>query len=138
MDKDAQMLIHRHGEVVLFYAEESLLFQVAGWVRSEGRFSLRLVSSRDPVIIGHALNDAVVAVVDATRQPGEAMAVLERAIGRLGPRRIAIYSEAMHDGLEIFVRVRGVTLLAGPMSPPEWDAFFTPFAHLTVSLAEGA
>ena len=132
------MLIHRHGEVVLFYAEESLLFQVAGWARSEGRFSLRLVASRDPVIIGHALDDAVVAVVDATRQPGEALAVLERAIGRLGPRRIAVYSEAMHDGLEIFVRVRGVTLLVGPMGPPEWEAFFAPFAHLIVSLAEGA
>jgi len=132
------MLINRNGEVVLFFAEESLLFQVASWVRNEGRFSMRLVSSRDPVVIARALDDAIVAILDATRQPGEAMAVLERALPRIGPRRIAVYSEQLHNGLEIFVRVRGVALLAGPMSPPEWEAFFESLSRLSIPLAERA
>jgi hypothetical protein len=132
------MLINRYGEIVLFYAEESLLYQVAGWARSEGRFSMRLVSSRDPAVIAHALDDAVVAVIDATRQPGEAMAVLERALPRIGPRRVAVYSEQLHNGLEVFVRVRGVALLAGPMGQPEWEVFFEPLARISISLAERA
>jgi hypothetical protein len=132
------MIINRNGEVVLFFAEESLLFQVASWVRSEGRFSMRLVTSRDPVVIARALDDAIVAILDATRQPGEAMAVLERAVPRIGPRRVAVYSEQLHNGLEVFVRVRGVTLLAGPMSPPEWEAFFESLSRLSIPLAEGA
>jgi len=132
------MIINRYGEVVLFYAEESLLYQVAGWVRSEGRLSMRLVSSRDPIVIARALDDAVVVIVDATRQPGEAMAVLERALPRIGPRRVAVYSEQLHNGLEVFVRVRGVTLLAGPMSPPDWEAFFEPLWRLSIPLAERA
>lgn len=132
------MLINRHGEVVLFFAEESLLFQVATWIRNEGRYSMRLVSSLDRAVIARAMDDALVAIVDATRQPGEAMAVLERALPRIGPRRIAVYSEQLHDGLEVFVRVRGVTLLAGPMSPPEWEAFFESLSRLSIPLAERA
>jgi hypothetical protein len=133
------MMINRHGgDVVLFYAEESLLYQVASWVRNEGRFSMRLVSSRDPVVVTRALDEAVVAIVDATRQPGEAMAVLERALQRIGPRRVAVYSEQLHNGLEVFVRVRGITLLAGPMSPPEWEAFFLPLETISIPLAERA
>ncbi|MCX5653581.1 MAG: hypothetical protein NTY65_02875 [Planctomycetota bacterium] len=132
------MLINRYGEIVLFYAEESLLYQVAGWARSEGRFSMRLVLSSDPAVVAHALDDAVVAIIDATRQPGEAMAVLERALPRIGPRRVAVYSEQLHNGLEVFVRVRGVTLLAGPMGQPEWEVFFEPLARISIPLAEGA
>ncbi len=128
------MIIHRHGDVVLFYAEESLLYQVAAWVRGEGRMSLRLVSSRDPVIVAQSLQDAVVAIIDATRRPGEAMAALERCLRRLGARQTAIYSEQMHHGLELFARVRSVQLLMGPMSPPEWDAFFEPFESFAVPL----
>jgi hypothetical protein len=132
------VIINHHGEVVLFYAEESLLYQVASWVRREGRFSMRLTTSRDPSVIAGALDDAVVAIADATRQPGEAMAVMERALLRIGPRRVAIYSEQLHNGLEIFVRVRGVTLLAGPMGPPDWEAFFEPLSRLSIPLAERA
>jgi hypothetical protein len=133
------MLFHLHrGEVVLFLAEESLLFQVATWVRTERRYSLRLVSSCDPLATARALDEAVIAIVDATREPGEALAVLERSIRRLGPGRLAVYSERMHDGLELFVRVRGAPLLLGPMSPPEWEAFFEPFVRVCTPLAEGA
>lgn len=128
------MIIHRHGDVVLFYAEQPLLTQVAAWVRGEGSLSLRLVSSRDPLIVARALGDAVVAIIDATRQPGEAMAALERCLRSLSARQTGIYSEQMHHGLELFARVRGVQLLMGPLSPPEWDAFFAPFESFAVPL----
>ena len=39
-----------------------------------------------------------------------------------------MYSERMHEGLEMFVRSRGALLLLGPLSEAEWDAFFEPQA----------
>lgn len=128
------MIIHRHGDVVLFYAEQSLLTQVAAWVRGAGSLSLRLVASPDPLIVARALGDAVVAIIDATPRPGEAMAALERCLRSLSARQTAVYTEQMHHGLELFSRVRGVQLLMGPMSPPEWDAFFEPFESFAVPL----
>jgi hypothetical protein len=130
------ILCRNRGEVVLFLAEESLLFQVATWVRSEGRFSLRLVTSPDPFTTARALDEAAIAIVDATREPGEAMGILERSLRRLGPGRLVVYSERMHEGLELFVRVRCVPLLLGPMSPPEWEAVFEPLARISMPLAE--
>ena len=124
------MMITEHAEVVLFYAEESLLFQVAAWVRTAGRWSLRLVASRDPVVVARGLEGAAVAIVDATRHPGEAMAVLERGVAGFAGPRVVIYSERMHDGLELFTRVRGAPLLLGPMTTAEWNAFFEPFERL--------
>jgi hypothetical protein len=130
------MIFHLHrGEVVLFLAEESLLYQVATWMRAERRFSLRLVSSRDPLVMGRALDDAAVAIIDATREPGEAMAILEQGIRYLGPQRLAVYSEQMHQGLELFVRVRGVVLLAGPMTPAEWQGVFEPLTTTVLPMA---
>ena len=134
-----QMIMYRQrGDIVLFQAEESLLFQVATWARTEGRFGVRLVTSQDPLIVARAIDDAILAIVDATSRPGEAMAILERSIARMGPGRIAVYGERMHEGLELFVRVRGVPLLLGPMSPPEWAAFFEPLVRIHMSSVESA
>jgi hypothetical protein len=119
-------------EVVLFLAEESLLFQVAAWVRTHGRYSLRLVMSSDPQVTARAADDAALAIIDATCRPGEALAILERELRCLGPQRLFVYSEQMHDGLELFVRVRGVTLLMGPMAAVEWEGALAPLAALTM------
>jgi hypothetical protein len=126
------MIMNQYNEVILFYAEESLLFQVAGLVRAVGHWSLRLVSSRDPVVLARALADARVAIVDATEYPGEAMAVLERGLARLEPPCVMVYAEKMHEGLELFTRVRGAPLLLGPMAQVEWAAVFERCERLAV------
>jgi hypothetical protein len=115
-------------DIVLAYAGESLLCQVAAWVHHHQGFGLRLVSSRDPAAFEGAVADAARLVLDATEQPGAAMGGLERALTVLSPDRVAVYAETVHHGLELFVRVRGVPLLMGPLSPLDWAAFFKPLA----------
>lgn len=117
------------GDVTLFYPEESLLLQVAAWQRTHGGHALRVVYAVDSLVTVRAIEKASLALIDATEFPGEAMAALERAIARLGPLRVAVYAERLHDGLELFVRVRGVPLLLGPLEPGEWEAFLEPFVQ---------
>lgn len=112
------------GDVVLFYAEESLLGQIGEWIREHRELSLRLVLSRLATSISAALDGAAVVIIDATREPWKAMDVLQYALLRVERDRLAVYTERTHEGLEVFVRVRGVSLLLGPMSQVEWEGFF--------------
>lgn len=120
------MNAHRESDVVLLYPGQSLLLQAARWVRSADWPPPRLVASWDARQSAAELRDAAVAIIDATETPGEAMAALERCLPSLQPGRVAVYCEQVHAGLELFVRVRGVPLLLGPMSPREWSAFLEP------------
>ena len=70
------------------------------------------------------------AVIDATERPEEAMGTLAQALGIRDPApdKLSVYTETMHVGLEMFVRLRGVLLLLGPMDQAQWDGFFAPCA----------
>lgn len=112
------------GEIVLFYPEESLLEQVSEWMCHSMMLPLNLVSSCNSFSVAEAMNTAECAIIDATTNPGKAMDVLQRALPMVGRDRLAVYTEYTHDGLELFVRVRGVPLLLGPMSEAEWEGVF--------------
>ena len=112
------------GEIVLFYAEESLLVQVSEWICDAMMLPLNLVSSCSAFSVTEAMNTAECAIIDATVNPGKAMDVLQLALPLAGRDRLAVYTECMHDGLELFVRVRGVPFLLGPMSQTEWEGVF--------------
>lgn len=112
------------GEIVLFYADESLLRQVSEWMSDSMKLPLCLVSSCSAFSVAEAMNKAECAVIDATSKPAEAMDVLQLAIPLTGRDRLAVYTERTHDGLELFVRVRGVKFLIGPMSETEWEGVF--------------
>ena len=109
---------------MLFYAGESLLGQIAEWVRKHPDLFLRLVASGSAPAINAALTEASAVIIDATEHPDRAMDVLQHALLRVERNRLAVYTERTHEGLEIFVRVRGVPLLLGPMSQVEWEGFF--------------
>lgn len=130
------MIIRPYGDVVLLYAEESLLLQIATLIEKTDWLSIRLVWSRNPVVIARSLADAVVAIVDATDYPGQAVATLEHCLTRLPHERVAVYTERTHQGLEVFTRVRGVQLLLGPMSQAEWDGLLGAFKRARLSLQE--
>jgi hypothetical protein len=116
----------KHSDVVLFYAGESLLEQAAGWARRRPNALLRLVSSCSGPVISEALSNASSAIIDVTERPDEAIDVFLYAVERIERSKLAVYTERGHDGLEIFVRLRGVFLLLGPLSLAEWEAFFDP------------
>lgn len=111
-------------DVVLFYAGKSLLEQAGNWVYGQPNLFLRLVSSCSRPVVNKALSEASAVIVDVTEHPDDAMDVFQYAVGRAESRQLAVYTERSHEGLEIFVRSRGVLLLLGPLNPTEWEAFF--------------
>jgi hypothetical protein len=67
---------------------------------------------------------ADVALIDATEDQFHAAEAFAEAAESLGAGAAAVYTERMHDGLELFVRSRGAQLLLGPLAEAEWDGFF--------------
>ena len=62
-----------------------------------------------------------VALIDATEDDAQAVDAFSQAAGQLGVKATAMYSECMHDGLEVFVRSHGAFMLMGPLEEAEWD-----------------
>ena len=116
------------GEIVLFYAGDSLLEQVSEWICDSMMLPLNLVSSCSAFSVEESMNTAECAIIDATMNPGKAMDILQIAMPLAGRDRLVVYTERTHDGLELFVRMRGVPLLLGPMSEAEWEGVF-PTRH---------
>ena len=123
-----------HGDLLLVYPGVPLLTQVADWARDNGNTAvvIRVLSSRDPLLVRSAVRNAAMVIVDATDQPGAAMGAVESAIAHTSPTNIVVYTEQVHAGLELFTRVRGVALIVGPMSRPEWDAWLESLQQATL------
>lgn len=114
----------RKSDVVLFYPGSSLVSQVVEWVRDRRRYCLRLAWPKRPAEIISVVDAAAMTILDATEQPGDAMTALAHVAAGMPLATIATYTERNHPGLEVFVRVRGIMLLTGPMSDDRWAAFF--------------
>src|SRR3990172_2595055 len=112
-------------DVVLFWPTESLLLQMARCARRHDGIALRVVAAETPGRIKTALDRAVFSLVDATERPERAKACLAMSVERVGPTSVAVYTEVMHAGLEVYIRTLGAPLLLGPASPGEWDALFS-------------
>jgi hypothetical protein len=113
-------------ETVLFYPGQSLLEQVTEWMRRHRDVSLRLVTSRGIDAVREPVKGASMVVIDATEHPDMAGGALPRVLKMVPIRQAAVYTERTNHGLEIFVRMRGVMFLLGPMTRLEWEAFFQP------------
>ena len=116
--------------VVLFYAEQSLMEQITSFAYKRRRLFVRLVSSCNPAAINAALSNAGFVLIDATERPARAMDLLEYVLPQVGRERLAVYTERVYQGLEIFVRVRGVLLLLGPMERAVWSGLFRPLREV--------
>ena len=92
----------------------------------QGRDDCRVkpVFARSAVAIGGALDDAQLALVDASDDHAQAIDLFSQAVARLGARRASVYTERMHEGLEPFVRTQGAWLLLGPLTDEQWNDFF--------------
>ena len=92
---------------------------------ARGRDDCRVeaVFGRSATAIGRSLRGADLALVDASEDHAQAIDLFSEAVARLGPRRVSIYSERMHDGLELFVRTQGAWLLLGPLASEPWEDY---------------
>jgi hypothetical protein len=110
--------------ITVFYGGNSLMHQVSNWVGKHPTYDFELSFAESLPELRTVMRRASVAVVDATEDPARAMAVFREVTAELGADRVAVYTERMHEGLELFVRARGVLLLLGPMSDAPWEELF--------------
>jgi len=109
-------------DLALFRATESLVLQLMRSCGPDRTPVLRVVRSRHPGIICNALDSAAFSIIDATEDSREALAILDEGISKGGRARIGVYTEIMHEGLEIPVRSLGVALWLGPCSESDWGS----------------
>ena len=64
-------------------------------------------------------------LVDASDDHAQAIELFSQAVARFGSRQVAVYTESMHQGLELFVRTQGAWLLLGPLDDRQWEEFFS-------------
>jgi hypothetical protein len=111
-------------EIVLFYPSGSLARQVTTWAAGRASCAVEPVFARSFPGIHGAIRGANLILVDATDDYPQAMEAFSQALAWLGAGATAVYTEKMHEGLELFVRLHGSLLLLGPLDEVEWDGFF--------------
>ena len=112
----------QRNELLLLYPSPALTGQVGLWAGRDARWSLRTCEARGPAEIRRAAAEAGLVLIDATDRPALAASALS---GVQAVRRpVAVYTQIVHEGLELYVRVRGALLLLGPMPPASWRSFF--------------
>jgi len=111
--------------IAICYPTESLSGQVAHWARWHDDCMVEPVFGRSAMAIRRSLDGADMALVDASEDHAQAIDLFLQAVARLGTRRVAVYTERMHEGLELFVRTQGAWLLLGPLTNEQWEDFFS-------------
>ena len=111
--------------IAVCYPTKSLSCQMAQWV--EGRDDCRVepVVARSAMAIRRSLDGADMALVDASEDHEQAIDLYSQAVARLGARKASVYTERMHEGLELFVRTQGSWLLLGPLTDKQWNDYFS-------------
>jgi hypothetical protein len=117
--------------VAVCYPTDSLLLQVAGWSQQKmhdtgTRVVIEPCVARSQIGIRRAVHGSDFVLVDATNDYAQAVEAFSQAAAQVGSKRVAVYSEEMHEGLELFVRQRGSWVLLGPLGLEDWDGLFAP------------
>jgi hypothetical protein len=113
---------HEGADVAIFYPNDRLLSDLSGWFGRNPRFDMEVVLSRQTTVIRSIAAQAAFLIINATEYLEPAITALGVGLECMPRERILFYTERMHEGLELFVRCRGVLLLLGPASQIEWEA----------------
>ncbi len=117
-----EAVVHR---IAVCYPTESLSRQVALWARQHEDCGIEPVFARSVLDIRRSLFGADRVLVDASDDHAQAIELFSQAVAGLGSRHVAVYTERMHEGLELFVRTQGAWLLLGPLNNRQWEEFFS-------------
>lgn len=110
--------------IAVCYPTESLSRQVALWSRMHADCEIEPVFGRSVLEIRRSLRGADRVLVDASDDHAQAIELFSQSVSGLGARHVAVYTEKMHEGLELFVRTQGAWLLLGPLDNWQWEEFF--------------
>ena len=113
-------------DVAIFYPDDRLLLDLAQWFHRNPRFHMEVVLSRQTSVMRSIAVQATFLIINATQCLDPAITALGVALECVPCERILLYTERMHEGLELFVRCRGVLMLLGPASQIEWEAALLP------------
>jgi hypothetical protein len=127
-------------KIVMFYPSRSLAGQLNAWSDRHGGQQLHVSRERSLMEIRRQIRRVDFVVIDATEDHAQASDAFFQIYKALGSESMAVYTEIIHDGLEILVRRLGVPLLLGPLDVFEWDDLI---AHkfpriIPLSLPQGA
>ncbi len=117
-----EAVVHR---IAICYPTASLSRQVALWARTHEDCEIEPVFDRSVLEIRRSLSGVDRVLVDASRDHAQAIQLFSQSIVGLGSRHVAVYTERMHEGLELFVRTQGAWLLLGPLNNWQWEEFFS-------------
>jgi hypothetical protein len=120
--------------MVLFYPRPSLSGQLQAWSNQCGG-RMRISFERSLAEIRRQICRVDFALIDATEDFAQASDAFFQIHKALGPKSMAVYTDIVHEGLELLVRRLGVTLLLGPMNGSEWDNFFEHKFPRTIPLS---
>ncbi len=110
-------------DLLLLYPGESLMDQISLWTPRHPERQVATSFERSLPKIRTLLRNAGAAMVDATEDPSQATDAFLQAVARLGAGDVAMYTEVLHEGLELFARVRGSLFLLGPLFDEQWEEF---------------
>lgn len=111
--------------IAVCYPTESLSRQLASWASNHADCGVEPVFGRSALEIRRSLDGADRVLVDASDDHAQAIELFSQSVTRLGSRHVAVYTERMHEELELFVRTQGAWLLLGPLDHEQWEEFFS-------------
>jgi hypothetical protein len=107
--------------IAVFYPGNSLMHQVSNWAIRYPAYDFTLCFAQSLHEIRSVLRRTAITIVDATEDPAWAVTAFTQALAALEADCVTVYTETMHEGLELFVRVRGAPLLFGPIGDTPWE-----------------
>ena len=111
---------------MLFYPGFLLAGQIHDWAEQHGGCRATISFERTLPGIRRWARRAALAIIDASSDPAQGTDAFLQSVSMLTSDAVAVYTEKMHDGLELLVRTFGAPLLLGPMSVNEWEEFLEP------------
>jgi hypothetical protein len=121
--------------ILVFYPSPSLRGQLQNWSDERSGRRLQLSFERSLAGIRRQIQGADFVLVDATEDSARASDAFLQIHKILGPDSMTVYTDVVHEGLEVLVRRLGVTLLLGPMTNSEWDDLFAHKFPQTIPLS---
>jgi hypothetical protein len=109
--------------IMLFYPGCLLAGQIHAWAQQHGGCRAAVSFERSLPGIRKWARRAALAVINASLDPAQGVDAFLQSVSVLTSDAVAVYTEKMHDGLELLVRSFGAPLLLGPMSMEEWEEF---------------
>jgi hypothetical protein len=121
--------------IVLFYPGYVLSEQIHDWADQHGGCRVAVSFERSLPGIRKLARRSALALIDASHDPAQGADAFIQSVSVLSSNTVAVYTERMHNGLELLVRTFEAPLLLGPMSMDELGAYldnkfptFIPFA----------